>query len=178
MPDVNNTPPETPPAATPGYPLTKMNFLITVDGCDDIAAFNEMANLDATVDVIEFRQGNAASMAPLKIQGLVKHGNLALKMGYTRNHDIKEWIAACVSERRTDTTASPIRRNVTIELIDIRPGTPNAVYTAESSPSDPVAWLLKKAWVTKYTGPDLNASASEVAIETMELAYEELIIPN
>ena len=38
--------------------------------------------------------------------------------------------------------------------------------------------ILKDAWVTKYSGADLNASASEVAIETVELAYEELTIPD
>ena len=41
-----------------------------------------------------------------------------------------------------------------------------------------VVWVLTNAWVTKYSGPDLNASASEVAVETVELAYEELTIPN
>jgi len=39
-------------------------------------------------------------------------------------------------------------------------------------------WVLVNAWVTKYTAPDLNASQSEVAIESVEIAYEELIIPN
>ena len=39
-------------------------------------------------------------------------------------------------------------------------------------------WKLKNAWVTKYTGPDLNAMQSEIAIESVELAYEELEIPN
>lgn len=41
-----------------------------------------------------------------------------------------------------------------------------------------IIWQLKNAWVVKYNAPDLNALQSEVAIESVELAYEELIIPN
>ena len=65
------------------YPLTKMNFLVTVDGVSGTAAFSEVTGVEATVDVIEFRQGNANSLSPVKIPGLVKHGNVTLKFGYT-----------------------------------------------------------------------------------------------
>ncbi len=65
------------------YPLTKMNFLVTVDNVNGTAAFNEVSGVEASVDVIEFRQGNAHSLAPVKLPGLVKHGNVTLKMGYT-----------------------------------------------------------------------------------------------
>lgn len=153
------------------YPLTKMNFLVSVDEVTGVAAFNEVTGIEATVDVIEFRQGNSSSLAPVKIQGLVKHGNITLKMGYTRNQDFKTWIQNCVSERRGETP----RRNVTIELIDIGEGAPQSIVTDVSGS---LTWILKDAWVAKYNGPDLNASTSEVAIESVELAYEELVIPN
>lgn len=154
------------------YPLTKMNFLVTVDAVNGVAAFNEITGVDASVDVIEFRQGNASSLAPVKIQGLVKHGNITMKMGYTRNQDFKTWIQNCVSERRGETP----RHNVTIELIDIGKGAPQT--NVESTVDSTLTWMLKDAWVTKYSGPDLNASTSEVAIESVEIAYEELTIPN
>ncbi|MEG2104793.1 MAG: phage tail protein [Oscillospiraceae bacterium] len=153
------------------YPLTKMNFLVSVDEVTGVAAFSEVTGIDATVDVIEFRQGNSHSMAPVKIQGLVKHGNITLKMGYTRSQNFKEWVIACVSEHRGETP----RRNITIEMIDIGGGVPASIVEATTSD---LIWVLKDAWVTKYTGPDLNASTSEVAIETIEIAYEEITIPN
>lgn len=153
------------------YPLTKMNFLVSVDEVSGVAAFNEVTGVEATVDVIEFRQGNSSSLAPVKIQGLVKHGNVTLKMGYTRDQDFKTWVQNCVSERRGETP----RRNVTIEMIDINEGAPQSIV---ESVSGTLTWILKDAWVTKYTGPDLNASTSEVAIESVEIAYEELVIPN
>jgi len=153
------------------YPLTKMNFLVTVDGVSGTAAFSEVSGIEATVDVIEFRQGNAHSLAPVKIPGLVKHGNVTLKFGYTLNSAFKTWIQECVSEVRGEMP----RSRVQIEMIDINGGAPQNLVTSISGTR---VWVLTNAWVTKYSAPDLNASASEVAIETVELAYEELIIPN
>ena len=93
------------------YPLTKMNFLVSVDGLSGtMAAFSEVTGVDATVDVIEFRQGNAHSLSPVKIQGLVKHGNITLKMGYTIGNGFKTWIDECISSTRG---ATP-RQTVTI----------------------------------------------------------------
>ena len=154
------------------YPLTKMNFLVSIpDLAGSMAAFSEVTGIEASVDVVEFRQGNAHSLAPVKIPGLVKHGNITLKMGYTIGNGFKKWIQDCVSETRG---AMP-RKTVTIELLDIRDGSPNSSY---ETVKNNIVWILKEAWVTKYSGPDLNASASEVAIETVELAYEELTIPD
>lgn len=154
------------------YPLTKMNFLVDVPELSGaMAAFNEVTGVEATVDVIEFRQGNAHSLAPVKIPGLVKHGNITLKMGYTIGNGFKKWIQECVSETRG---AIP-RKNVTIELLDIRDGSPSNEY---SQIKGTVTWLLREAWVCKYSGPDLNSTTSEVAIESVELAYEELTIPD
>lgn len=157
------------------YPLTKMNFLVTVTNVNGIAAFSEVTGVDASVDVIEFRQGNAGSLSTVKVPGLVKHGNITLKMGYTRAQPFKDWITQCVSERRG---VMP-RQTVTIELIDINnvePGSPDSLVTATKDST--LTWILKDAWVCKYTGPDLNASTSEIAIESVEIAYEELVIPN
>ncbi len=153
------------------YPLTKMNFLVTAEGVSGTAAFTEASGVEASVETIEFRQGNANSMAPVKIPGLVKHGNVTLKMGYTSDNKFKEWIQKCVSETRGEMP----RANVSIELIDIRGGTPTAVVTSTQGGK---IWVLKNAWVTKYSAPDLNSTANEVAIESLELAYEELTIPN
>lgn len=153
------------------YPLTKMNFLVTVDGVNATAAFNEVSGVEASVDVVEFRQGNANSMAPVKIPGLVKHGNVTLKMGYTIDNAFKTWIQECVSETRKEMP----RHKLSIELIDTNPGTPTGVVTSITGTR---VWVLTNAWVSKYSAPDLNATANEVAIESVEIVYEELVIPN
>jgi phage tail-like protein len=153
------------------YPLTKMNFIVNVDGVAGTAAFSEVSGIEASVEVIEFRQGNANSLATVKIPGLVKHGNVTLKVGYTMDSTFKEWIRECVSEVRG---AIP-RANVTIELIDTNAEAPDVIR--DTVTGDRI-WVLTNAWVTKYNAPDLDAKTSEVAIESVELAYEELVIPN
>ena len=153
------------------YPLTKMNFLVTVDSVQGTAAFSEVSGIEASVDVIEFRQGNAHSLAPVKIPGLVKHGNVTLKFGYTLDSAFKTWIQECVSETRGQMP----RTDVQIEMIDINGGAPSSKVESISGTR---VWVLTNAWVTKYNAPDLNALTSEVAIESVEIAYEELIIPN
>ena len=153
------------------YPLTKMNFLVTVATIAGTAAFSEVSGIESTVEVIEFRQGNSGSLATVKLPGLVKHGNVTLKMGYMLNSAFKTWVMECVSEIRGQIP----RNDVTIELIDINAGAPNATVTSSVGARQ---WTLKNAWVTKYNAPDLDAKTSEVAIESVELAYEELVIPN
>ena len=34
------------------------------------------------------------------------------------------------------------------------------------------SWQLEKAWPTKYSAPDFNATSNEVAIESLELVCE------
>ncbi len=153
------------------YPLTKMNFLVTVAQIAGTAAFSEVTGVESSIDVIEFRQGNSGSLAPVKIPGLVKHGNVTLRMGYILESPFKTWIQECVSETRGQMP----RYDVTIELIDINPGAPKQTKTTVEGTR---TWTLTNAWVAKYNAPDLDAKTSDVAIESVEIAYEELVIPN
>ena len=149
------------------YPLTKMNFLVTVSSIAGTAAFSEVTGVESSLDVIEFIQGNSGSLAPVKIPGLVKHGNVTLRMGYIIESPFKTWIQECVSEVRGQMP----RYDVTI----INPGAPT--QTVKDSVGTRT-WTLTNAWVAKYNAPDLDAKNSDVAIESVEIAYEELVIPN
>lgn len=152
------------------YPLTNMNFLVTF-GENMVAAFTEVSGVEATVEEIEFRQGDSTSLAPVKIPGLIKHGSVTMKMGYTTDNSLVSWIYNCIKEQRTAFE----RKDVTIELIDIRTESPAQPVSSDAGRP---TWRLKNAWVTKYSAPELNASGKEVAIETIELAYEELVTPS
>ena len=39
-------------------------------------------------------------------------------------------------------------------------------------------WVLQNAWPTKITGTAFESDGNEVAVETIELAYEGLTITN
>lgn len=153
------------------YPFTKMNFVVSCDGMgsnDDIssvAAFTEITGIDGTAEVIEFRQGNAKTWTPVKMPGLVKHGNVTFKMGYIVSSQFLGWAQQCVSDTRGEIP----RKNLKIELT-------NQINTG-TTPSTSIVWTLNNAFVTKYSAPDMNSTANEVAIATMEVAYEELTLP-
>lgn len=158
------------------YPLTKMNFVVSVttsSGNTAKAAFSEITGVEATVDVIEFRQGNSESLSPVKVPGLVKHGNVTMKFGYTLDNEFKGWVSKCVSSQRDGLE----RADVTIELIDIMTAASPTSLQTTTSGTNTNTWILKNAWVTKYVAPDLNAMQSEIAIESVEIAYETLELP-
>jgi phage tail-like protein len=52
------------------------------------------------------------------------------------------------------------KSNVTITLLDDDLSTELAI------------WQLTNAWPCKYTGPDFNASVSEIAFESIELVHD------
>jgi phage tail-like protein len=160
------------------YPLTKMNFRVSLsEDTAATAAFNQVTGIDSQVDVIEFRQGNADTLSPVKIPGLVKHGNVTLRYGYTRDSAFKNWIIKCVSETREASSDGYPRRTVLIELINIMEGTPATVdYNADANSKQ--MWKLENAWVAHYTGAELDASNSDVAMESVEIAFETMSIAN
>lgn len=156
------------------YPWTKMNFLVTVDGLDNAtAAFSEASGMEATIDVIDFRQGNSGSFSPNKVPGLVKHGNVTLKYGYTASNTFRKWAGDCISDRRS--TAMP-RHDVTIELLNTTGGMGSDNTAKSGTPAN--QYLLRDAWICKYTAPEMNALQSEIAIETVEIAFERLELPS
>ena len=62
-------------------------------------------------------------------------------------------------------TGQLYRENVDIHLMDEN-GQPT------------MTWTLNNAWPAKITGVDLKSEGNEVAIETLELAFESLVVKN
>lgn len=129
-------------------------FRVTIDGITE-AKFTEVSGFDATYDVVEYRTGDDTFNTPEKFPGLMKYGNITLKGGLlTTSHEFFDKITA-----QLDGNIVKIP-TVTIELL-----TDDGNQTAAS-------WELRNVWAVKYTGPDLNANASEIAMESLELAHE------
>lgn len=132
------------------YPYGKFRYRVEIDGLD-AGGFSEVSGFDASIDVMEYREGDMVQ-TPYKIPGLKKYGNITLKKGLTDSLVMYEWLITGVD--------GPVdRKTITITSLD------------ESE--QPVAsWQVINAWPIKYTAPDFNASSSEVAIETVEVAHE------
>ena len=125
-----------------------------------MAAFSEVSGVDASIDVIEYREGTDPINSPRKMPGMTKYGNVTLKWGMTENMSFYEWVAGISNGSKA--SAEDRMQDVTIHLQD-------------DAHDDIASWTLKNAWPCKYTGPDFNASSSESAFESVEHAFEETL---
>ena len=128
----------------------KFRYTVEIDGLE-AGGFSEVSGFDVSIDVIEYREGDMVE-TPMKYPGLKKYGNITLKKGVTDATVLYEWIMAGVE-------GDVERKTITITLND------PAGETVAS-------WQVINAWPTKYTAPDFNATSSEAAIESLEIAHE------
>ncbi len=132
------------------YPHGRFRYKVEIDGLE-AGGFSEATGFDASIDVIEYREGDMVQ-TPMKIPGLKKYGNITLKQGVADSMVMYEWMIAGVE-------GEVERKTITITILD-------ETETAAAS------WQVINAWPTKYTAPDFNATSSEIAIESMEIAHE------
>ena len=132
------------------YPHGKFRYKVEIDGLE-AGGFSEASGFDASIDVIEYREGDMVQ-TPMKIPGLKKYGNITLKKGVADSMVVYEWMIAGVE-------GEVERKTITITILD-------ETETATAS------WQVINAWPTKYTAPDFNATSSEIAIESIEIAHE------
>jgi phage tail-like protein len=139
--------------ATRTDPYLNGNFLVQIDGITS-ASFSEVSGLEADIEVIEYRSGDAKQAAVQKLPGLHKFTNITLKRGLVQDQSLWNWM-------QTVLNGNVQRTNVSIILLD---RAENPVWR----------WNLTNAWPCKWSGPILKAESDEVAIETLEICYENL----
>ena len=133
-------------------PYKNYRFLLEIDGLVQ-AGFKEVTIPDSSQDPIEYREGNEQPTVR-KIPGLIKYGNIALKVGLTDSMELYEW-RKLVEAGKTD----EYYKNMAIILIDEQ---------GESKSR----WEFSNAWPTKYDAPDLNATDNNIAIESIDIAHD------
>ncbi|HMS66340.1 MAG TPA: phage tail protein [Ignavibacteria bacterium] len=138
-----------------GYPLPNYHFIVQWGG--ENVGFTEVTGLDIIIDVIEYRSGSSPVQSVTKMPGLIKYSNIILKRGIVKGDtDFYKWI-------NTIRQSTVERRDIVISLLNEN--------------HEPVmTWKARNSFPVKYSGPDLNAKSSEVAIETLELAHEGLTL--
>lgn len=132
------------------YPHGRFRYKVEIDGLD-AGGFSEVTGFDASIDVIEYREGDMVQ-TPMKIPGLKKYGNITLRQGLADSMVLYEWMIAGVN-------GAVDRKTITITLLD-----------EEEAPA--ASWQVINAWPMRYTAPDFNATSSEIAIESLEIAHE------
>ena len=136
-------------------PLRNFRFRVEIDNVTR-AGFSEVSGLSASTEVIEYREGTDPSHAR-KLSGLNKFSNIALKHGLTTGANALElfnWHQAILSGQLLGN-----RRKVVIVIQD-------------ESGQDQARFVVSDAWPVKYSASPLNATATDVCIEALELTCE------
>lgn len=131
-------------------PLRNFRFRVEIDGIQQ-AGFTEVTGFDATVDVIDYREGSDPTHVR-KLSGLTKYGNITLKWGITDSLEIYNWHKGVID-------GSIQRKNISIILVD-------------ETGADKARWNIINAWPVKYGPSEFNAKGNDAAIETLELVHE------
>src|SRR5262245_26632402 len=139
------------------YPLPKFHFQVEWGGAN--IGFSEVSGLDVETEVIEYRDGLSPEYVKTKMPGMQKFSNITLKRGtFAGDNDFYDWWNTVALNTIT-------RRNVTISLLN-------------EKHQPVVVWKIKNAWPIKVQSTDLKGDGNEVAIESIELVHEGLVIQN
>jgi phage tail-like protein len=134
-------------------PYAGYNFSVELDGITR-AGFRECSGLETSQNAGEYREGTDKNLAVRKIPGLNTYADITLSRGFTSDRKLWEW-------RERAMKGAVERHDISITLMD---DLGNAKIT----------WNLYECWPKSWTGPSLNASADEVAIEQLSLACERV----
>jgi phage tail-like protein len=86
------------------------------------------------------------------LPGRVEFGPVVLRRGFAGDPALFQWWNDVVQ-------GNVARRNVGIVLLD-------------EQRQEAARWLIRRAWPSKWVGPDLRGLGNDVAIETLELSHE------
>ena len=138
----------------PMDPYRGFRFKVQIDGITK-AGFREVAGLDVANDAVDYRDGDEATRLR-KLAGLQKFSNVTLKRGVTDDQDLWKWRSMVMDGKIKDA-----RKNGQIILLD-------------DEGKEAAEWTFTDGWPTKLTFPTFNATANEVAIDTLEITHEGL----
>lgn len=139
------------------WPMPKFRF--SVNWNSQTINCQEVTGLEAETQIIEYRHSNSPVYSTIKMPGIAKYGNVTIKKGvFVNDNQFWNWY----NQIKMNTI---LRSTIVIQLLD-EAGAP--VTT----------WKLMNAWPVKVSGTDLKSDGNEVAIESIEIAHEGLVIGN
>jgi len=118
-----------------------------------VGGFSECSGLETSMKVEEFNEGGRNGEV-LKFPGRISWTNVTLKKGLGSSTALWDWYYAFVEGR------GKRRDGVIILMNELK--VPNNI------------WQFRRGIPVKYTGPSLNATQNNVAIESIEIAHEGL----
>ncbi|MCB9527957.1 MAG: phage tail protein [bacterium] len=132
-------------------PYGKFRFAVEISGLT-VGHFQSVSGLAHEIEVYTHQEGGLNDRThKLPAQG--SYPNLVLKAGYAVDDTLEKWHRKFPSGGR---------KNVTITLRD------DAGQALKS-------WSFRDAWPVKWEGPEFDASQSQIAVQSIELAHNGMI---
>jgi len=153
----------------PTDPVGAFRFVLEL-GHLEVAGFSECSGLQLETSVFEYAEGGRNSHK-LQFPERGSVGNVTLKRGIVSGsaaRSLFNWHQDVMRGEFSEDN-NPNRRAADSDTdIDRR----IAILLQDESGNTVHRWHLKRAFPVKWIGPDLNGAASELAMETLELACE------
>ena len=131
-------------------PYKSYNFVVEIDGVTQ-AGFMECSGLESETEIIDYREGNEANTVR-QLPGLTIYENIVLRRGITDSKELHDW-------RKRVISGDIERKRGSIVLLD-------------DKRKEVARWSFVEGWPSRWSGPELNAVISEVAIEELEICHE------
>lgn len=137
-------------------PLTGYHFYLEIDGITQ-ARFRECSGLTSESQVIEYKEADKKGVTVIKkVPGVLKWSDITLKRGITDIMELWKW-----------------RKEVEDGKVDEARKSGSVVMYSQTN--DEVArWNFVEGWVSKISGPQLNANNNDIAVEEITIAHEGL----
>ncbi|MFP3896123.1 MAG: phage tail protein [Anaerolineales bacterium] len=131
-------------------------FVVQIEGIET-ATFTECTLPPLEVDLHEEKEGGFNTGTHV-FPGRVKRGSVVLKRGLASGSGLLEWYMDVLQGKVAES-----RRQVSISLYDSRN-------------EEVMRWDFIGAYPHKWSGPTLDTTSEKVAIETLELSFERVMV--
>ena len=135
-------------------PFGAFRFLVRIDR-DTLGGFSEVSGLQAEVEVQEVAEGGVNAIVH-KLPGRARHGNLTLRRGLA-GPALWDWFHGILRGEIT-------RKTIAVELLD------------EAGTGVVMRWVFDSAFPLRWSGPELKADQSAIAVEAVEVAHHGFLV--
>lgn len=135
-------------------PALSIVYKCTVDGFIPLGIWNKIEGLGFEYQVTEYREGGINGYTH-KIIGPAKYTNLRLS-------------------RPVDSNSQYLSMWIQSQMVKVVPQT-MSISALSSAGEEITTWNLSGVLPVKWTGPTLDIMGNAIAMETLEVAYEQII---
>jgi len=135
-------------------PFPRYNFVVEIEGIKR-AGFMTVSGLEEETEVREYREGGDNTTVR-KLAGLNSFSPIVLEQGSTTDSELWDW------RQKVKRDGAQGNRK------------PISIIQQDEKSEEVKRWQVFDAWPSKFTAPEFDASASDNAVESIEIQHEGL----